>query len=180
MLIHKASVRSASLRFRHPALTEELEIVLREVQHLRDQVDRLVVSAQAVLEGRQLVIDAHIGPFPELAVAGAVDFDVTVAGQLATFTAAGRSSWLGQFQDSELKVGLSVLAKSLWERWIGVRRICEKVAEDAVKIRRKRDPGTVPDLKQLLAGTYKPGSEYPGVSEKKEQVDESNSILDEL
>ena len=54
--------------------------------------------------------------------------------------------------------GLSVLVKGILKRWLGAKRICKKVADEAVKIRSKRDPDTVPDLDQLMAGTQKPGT----------------------
>jgi uncharacterized protein involved in outer membrane biogenesis len=40
--------------------------------------------------------------------------------------------------------GLSLLAKGLWKRWVGSHDICEKVEEEARKIRQKRDPDNVP------------------------------------
>ncbi len=52
-----------------------------------------------------------------------------------------------------LTLGLSILAKGLWKSWFGSREICEKVARKAIEIRRERDPGAVPDLDKLIAGT---------------------------
>lgn len=48
--------------------------------------------------------------------------------------------------------GFSILAKSLFNRWIGKREICQKVAGKAEQIRRERDPQNVPDLEKLFAG----------------------------
>jgi hypothetical protein len=47
--------------------------------------------------------------------------------------------------------GLSILAKSLWKRWFGSREVCQKVAAEALKIRRSRGPGAVPDLDKMIA-----------------------------
>ncbi|MEN8129752.1 MAG: hypothetical protein ABFS45_06065, partial [Pseudomonadota bacterium] len=55
--------------------------------------------------------------------------------------------------------GLSILVKSLWKRWFGSRQICRKVAEQAIKIRKVRDPGAVPDLDKLILGSQRPESE---------------------
>lgn len=76
--------------------------------------------------------------------------------------------------------GLSVLAKSLWERWIGTRQICEKVAGEAVKIRSQRDRGAVPDLDQLKAGTRKKRGVNLRAAEEKQRDRKSISVLDEL
>ncbi|MGC1954922.1 MAG: hypothetical protein WA970_20565 [Gammaproteobacteria bacterium] len=102
LVIDQASVQDVSLRFRHPALTEELEVLVRQAQHQQDHAHRLVVSAVARLEDRDLSIGASIGPFPELAVAGAIDFDVVVAGRLAILAAAGKFARLAQLQGPEL------------------------------------------------------------------------------
>ncbi|MEN8129651.1 MAG: AsmA family protein, partial [Pseudomonadota bacterium] len=107
LVIDKASVQNASVRFRHPALTEELEIIVRTAEHQQDEANRLVVSAVALLEGRELSIDGHIGPFPELAVAGAVNFDVAIAGQLAALAAAGNFASLAQLREPNLVAELS-------------------------------------------------------------------------
>jgi hypothetical protein len=58
-----------------------------------------------------------------------------------------------------LTLGLSILAKGLWKSRFGSRKICEKVARKAMEIRRERDPGAVPDLDKLIAGTQRPETE---------------------
>lgn len=102
LIIDQASVQNVNLRFRHPALTEELEIVVRKAEHQQDHAHRLVVSAVARLEDREFSIDGAIGPLSQLAVAGAVDFDVAVAGPLATLTATGKSARLAQLKAPEV------------------------------------------------------------------------------
>ncbi len=106
LVIHKASVRSLDIHLQHPALTEELAIILREAQHRRDGGGRLAISASALLEGRQLAISSHIGPFPKSATDGLVDFDVTIRGPLARFAATGSFNWPGQLRDARLKAEL--------------------------------------------------------------------------
>jgi len=49
--------------------------------------------------------------------------------------------------------GLSILAKSLFKRWFGSHEVCERIGEQALEIRRKKDPKNLPDLKALIAGT---------------------------
>jgi hypothetical protein len=41
-------------------------------------------------------------------------------------------------------VGLSIVAKSLYKRWLGPRKPCSKLTAEARKIRTERDPGNVP------------------------------------
>jgi hypothetical protein len=54
---------------------------------------------------------------------------------------------------------LSVLAQGLWKSWFGSGGIWEKVAGKAIEIRKERDPGAVPDLDKLIAGTQRPETE---------------------
>jgi hypothetical protein len=41
-------------------------------------------------------------------------------------------------------LGLSIVAKSMYKRWLGPRKPCEKLTEEAFIIRRKQDPNNVP------------------------------------
>jgi len=41
-------------------------------------------------------------------------------------------------------MGLSIVAKSLYKRWLGPRKPCEKITKEARKIRQERDPNDVP------------------------------------
>jgi hypothetical protein len=45
--------------------------------------------------------------------------------------------------------GLSIVARSLWQRWVSSRNVCTKVAEQAQKIRQQRDPANVPSLSEM-------------------------------
>ena len=106
LVIDMASVRDLSVGFRHPALTEELVMMVNEARHQQDEANRLVVSGGVTLDGSELALDGRIGPFPELAVAGAVDLDVGITGPLATLTAEGSVSSLAQLQDLKLTTRL--------------------------------------------------------------------------
>ncbi len=102
LVIDEAAVRNVNIAFRHPSLTEELVIIVRQAEHQQDKAHRLVVSGAVTLDGSELALDGRIGPFPELAVAGAVDLDVVITGLLATLTARGSVSSLAQLQDLKL------------------------------------------------------------------------------
>jgi hypothetical protein len=45
--------------------------------------------------------------------------------------------------------GLSIVARSLWQRWVSSRNVCTKVAEQAQKIRQQRDPANVPSITEM-------------------------------
>jgi len=107
LIIHKASLQNISIRFNHPVLTEELEITVQSAQHEQDEANRLVLSAVAFLEDSELAIDGSLGPFPELAVAGAVDFDLSIEGPLAKLTTAGDFDRLAKLHDPDLVANLS-------------------------------------------------------------------------
>jgi len=49
--------------------------------------------------------------------------------------------------------GLSILAKGLFKRWFGSHQVCERIGEQALEIRRKKDPKNLPDLEALIAAT---------------------------
>lgn len=42
--------------------------------------------------------------------------------------------------------GLSIVATSLWDRWVGSSDVCQKALEEARKIRRAKDPADPPDF----------------------------------
>ena len=107
LVIDRASLQNVSIRFHHPALTEELEIIVQSAQHQQDEANRLVLSAVALLEDHKLAIDGQLGPFPQLAVAGAVDFDLSVAGPLAKLTAAGDFDSLADLRGPDLVAELA-------------------------------------------------------------------------
>ena len=102
LVIERAALEDVSIRFLHPALTDQLEVRVTEAHHVEDEAHRLIVTGEAVLQGQTLALDARIGPFPELAVAGAVDFDLSVAGALASLKAAGSVAALASLQDLKL------------------------------------------------------------------------------
>jgi uncharacterized protein involved in outer membrane biogenesis len=118
LVIDRASLENVSVRFHHPALTEELEIIVQSARHQQDEANRLVLSAIALLEDGELSVEGRLGPFPQLVVAGAVDFDLSVAGPIAKLTAAGDFDWLAELRDPDLVVELSApSAVALAERF---------------------------------------------------------------
>jgi uncharacterized protein involved in outer membrane biogenesis len=106
LVIEKASLENLDVRLRHPALTDELQVRVTEAHQLLDASHRLVISGEAVLDGRRLALAARIGPFPQLAVAGAIDFDLSVDGPLASFTGVGNVASLADLRNLKLALRL--------------------------------------------------------------------------
>lgn len=106
LVIERAAVQDMVIHLRHPALTDELEILVTEAQHQQDAANRLVVSGAAQVEDRSLTLNGRIGPFPELAVGGAVDFDLSVVGPLGSLTASGSTASMTQLPGLQLAARL--------------------------------------------------------------------------
>lgn len=106
LIIERGSLRNLAIRLHHPALTDQLEVLVTEAQHQRDAANRLVLAGEARLEDRTLVLNGRIGPVPELAVGGPVDFDLSVVGPLASLTARGSAASVAQLRDLQLAARL--------------------------------------------------------------------------
>lgn len=76
--------------------------------------------------------------------------------------------------------GLSIVIKSLWKRWFGSHRICEKVADRAVALRSERDPDNVPDLTDMIAGTGAAPDAGPAARETATERTKPRNSLEEL
>ncbi|MFM1892219.1 MAG: hypothetical protein RLZ44_1296 [Pseudomonadota bacterium] len=105
LVIERAAVRDLVILLRHPALTDQLEVLVTTAQHQQDKANRLVVSGEARVADRTLALNGRIGPFPQLAVGGPVDFDLSAVGPLGSLSASGSSAALAQL------AGLQVAAR---------------------------------------------------------------------
>lgn len=106
LIIGAAKLDNVTLRVRNPAMTEELRIVITRGVHQQDAEHRLVLDLQAQLEDRLFTIEGQIGPFPELVVAGAVDFNLGIQGPNADLRAVGDFDWLAKLQDPDFELDL--------------------------------------------------------------------------
>ncbi len=75
--------------------------------------------------------------------------------------------------------GASVMVKGLLKRLLGPKDICSKIANDAAGIRKRKASGPVPDVGQLLAGTFKPGTVSEPDLKQDKTPEQSQSLLDE-
>jgi uncharacterized protein involved in outer membrane biogenesis len=109
LLLTQADLKNIVVHFRHPDLTEELTVKVPTAAHQEDADHRLVVSGDVLLGEQEelLVVNGQIGPFPELAVGGAVDFDIQASGQIAQLSARGNFDWLARLQNPDFAVTLT-------------------------------------------------------------------------
>ncbi len=112
LLLTQANVKNVVVRFRHPNLTEEQTVTVLTAAHQEDADHRLVVSGDVLLakEEELIVVTGQIGPFPELAVAGAVDFDIQAVGEIAQLSARGDFDWLARLRDPDFDIKLTAPA----------------------------------------------------------------------
>lgn len=102
LLLDKADLRDVELRFKHPALTEELVIFIEKAAQQQDEENLLVPEIDALVDGRKFDIDGRIGPFPELVIAGAVQFDISVIGPSAQTKLAGNLDNLAKLEGPDI------------------------------------------------------------------------------
>ena len=103
LILQQASLRNIDLHVINPALTEELVVSIERAEHQEDDLHRLVLDADLLLIDRPLKLTGPIGPFAELAAAGAVDFDLRLTGELADLAAAGSFASLADLSDPDLQ-----------------------------------------------------------------------------
>jgi hypothetical protein len=104
LLLDRAQLKNVTLSFSHPNLTKPLVLVVASAVHQQDADKRLVLDAQVMLQGRPLQLSGNIGPFPQLAVAGAVNFDLNAVGELAELSATGDFGWLAELQTPDFEI----------------------------------------------------------------------------
>ena len=89
LLLDKTNLRNVELHFKHPSLTEELIILVTTAEQQQDENNRLVASIQTLIDNREIELTGRIGPFPELVIAGKVDFDIQAVGPNSTMSIKG-------------------------------------------------------------------------------------------
>ncbi|MCP4256777.1 MAG: AsmA family protein [Planctomycetes bacterium] len=89
LLLDKADLENVDILFKHPGLTEPLLLRVKHAQQQQDEKNHLVIDADTELDGRAVSLQGHIGPFPSLIIAGAIDFDAHLVGPNATLDLEG-------------------------------------------------------------------------------------------
>ena len=107
VFLKTAQLKNFSVVFVHPNLVEDLMIDIAHAEHSEDADHRLVVQANAAMGERQLEVNSTLGPFPELIVGGAVNFDVSIRGPHAVLTGSGRFDWLTELENPSLSASLT-------------------------------------------------------------------------
>jgi len=106
LLLAKARLNNIEVQFSHPTLTDTLIIQVDRASHLADEQDRLVLDADLHLQDRAIHLTGAIGPFPQLAVAGAVDFDLNFSGPVGNLRTAGNFDWLLNLRNPDLMLSI--------------------------------------------------------------------------
>jgi hypothetical protein len=107
LLLDTADLSNVELHIRHPGLTEELVIQVEHAKQKQDDENRLVLDIDTLFDNRKFEIDGRIGPFPELIIAGAVDFRLRAAGPEASTDLEGSFSNLAALTDPNLQFVLT-------------------------------------------------------------------------
>ncbi|TDJ44549.1 MAG: AsmA family protein [Gammaproteobacteria bacterium] len=104
LLLDKADLKNVELHFKHPGLTEELIILVESAKQQQDENHNLVTAISAKFDGRKVDIQGHIGPFPELVIAGAVAFDFSATGANSSIRIKGDFDNLAELKDPDLEI----------------------------------------------------------------------------
>ncbi len=89
LLLDKANVTNVTIHFLHPALTEKLTIEIPQASQQQDSENRLVISADTLIDDRNVALEGRIGPFPQLIAAGAINYKFDITGPYASLLAKG-------------------------------------------------------------------------------------------
>lgn len=89
LLLDKANATNVTIHILHPALTEKLTIEIPQASQQQDSENRLVISADTLIEDRKVALEGQIGPFPQLIVAGAINYKFDITGPNASLLAKG-------------------------------------------------------------------------------------------
>jgi len=107
LLLETADLSNVELHFRHPKLTDELVIKIDQANSQQDDKNRLVLKINALIDDRIINVDGRIGPFPNLIVAGAIDFKLRAKGPDATVDLEGDFGNLARLQNPNLEFQLA-------------------------------------------------------------------------
>lgn len=118
LLLQRARLANTTLYFRHPTLTDILRVDIPRATHRADEQNNLVLDGLLIVDERPINVTGSIGPFPELAMAGDVDFDLQLVGELSRLNAEGGIDWLARFQDPVIDLELLAAdAQNLFDRF---------------------------------------------------------------
>jgi hypothetical protein len=106
LLLQKARIDNVRLAFSHPTLIDTLVFDVVKAVHAEDSAHNLVLDAELLLEDRPITLTGSIGPFPELAVAGDVNFDLLAEGPIGHLNTVGSFDWLARVRNPDLTVSL--------------------------------------------------------------------------
>ena len=105
--LQQADLRNVDIHFRRPELTEDLLIEIPRATHQQDTEHNLVLDIDSIIDGKEFYAAGSIGPFPQLIVAGAVVFDLSVSGPNARLSMQGEVEQLRTLRTPNLDLQFS-------------------------------------------------------------------------
>ena len=102
LLLDTAQLENVQVSFATPELTGPIVWQIDKAEQQQDQSNRLVIGADTWLNEKPTRLDAIIGPFPQLIVAGEVDLIVNVEGPIQALELQGSTSKLAGLEKLNL------------------------------------------------------------------------------
>ncbi len=106
LALQQVELNDVRLRFIHPALAKEVVLEIISAREAQTPGNGIAVVADTAVNDIPLRLDGEVGPFPELIVAGAVEFDIEATGKDMIIDTDGRINRLSEldFERANLKV----------------------------------------------------------------------------
>jgi len=103
----QAQLNDVQLTFVHPALPTRLVFDISEASESQSGDNSLGIVASAALNDTEFDLRGEIGPFPELVIAGAVNYSVTVTNANASLKSRGRFDDLASIESPDVELQYS-------------------------------------------------------------------------
>ncbi|MDG2155115.1 MAG: AsmA family protein [Gammaproteobacteria bacterium] len=102
LFLSNAHVSDIKLSFVNPSLPEEIILDIVKASEIQIDNNGIAVNADLRIDNYDMTLRGSIGPFPELLVAGAVNYDVHVNGTQAELSSAGSFSNLARLESPNI------------------------------------------------------------------------------
>ncbi|MBT5890251.1 MAG: AsmA family protein [Chromatiales bacterium] len=104
LALSNAHLSDVKLRFVHPSLPEELVLDIVKANEIEIDNNGIAVNADARIDSLNLKLRGTVGPFPELLVAGAINYQLQVNGTKARLDSAGSFSNLAHLESPNIEL----------------------------------------------------------------------------
>jgi len=134
LFLNQAELNNVTLKFRHPALPKPIELTVKHMEHQANDKNDIVANGATLLNGTPLSIDGRIGAFQELIVAGAIDYDINVAGPLARLNLTGAFEHLASLQSPDIDARYHADSAGAVFDLLGIEPITSEAADIELKL----------------------------------------------